>query len=611
MSENIKNIDKVVVKFVGDSGDGMQLTGTQFTETSALYGNDLATFPDFPAEIRAPQGTVPGVSGFQVQIGHTEILTAGDAPDVLVCMNPASLKANLGFLEKGKTLIIDDEGFKRPNALKKAQWESNPLEDGTLDDFKVILAPITVLTRTALKESGIDNKSIIRCKNMFALGIVYYIFNRPLDYTEKYLDQKFGSKPELANANKLALRTGFNYADTIEAITSTYTIAAAKLPSGKYRNIMGNQATAWGLLAAAENSKRELFFGSYPITPASDILHEITKHKQFGSRVFQAEDEIAAICSAIGASFAGNLAITSTSGPGLALKGEAIGLAVMTELPIVIIDVQRGGPSTGLPTKTEQSDLMQAIFGRNGECPAIVIAASTPSNCFDFAYQACKLSLEHMTPVILLTDGYIANGAGPWKIKSTEDLSPISPKIAQNESEGWMPYQRDPETLAREWAIPGTKGLEHRIGGLEKQDVTGNVSYDPENHQHMTDIRQEKVARVANYIPEQKVTGAQNGKVLVIGWGGTYGSMYTAHQELLKEGKEIGFSHFNYISPLPKNTEEIFKNFDTVLVCELNKGQFFNYLKMNFPNCNFESYNKVKGIPFTVAELAGQYNKYL
>ena len=609
MSENIQNLEKVVVKFVGDSGDGMQLTGTQFTETSALFGNDLATFPDFPAEIRAPQGTVPGVSGYQVQIGHIEVLTAGDAPDVLVCMNPAALKANLGFLQKGKTLIIDDEGFNRPHALKKAQWEANPLEDGTLDDYKVILAPITSLTRTALKESGIDNKSIIRCKNMFALGLIYYIFNRPLEHTETFLDNKFSKKPELAEANKLALRSGYNYADTIEAITSTFKIEPAKLESGKYRNIMGNQATAWGLLAAAEKSNKELFFGSYPITPASDILHEITKHKQFGTRVFQAEDEIAAICSAIGASFAGNLAVTSTSGPGLALKGEAIGLAVMTELPIVIIDVQRGGPSTGLPTKTEQSDLLQALYGRNGECPAIVIAGSTPSNCFEFAYKACKIAMEHMTPVILLTDGYLANGAGPWKIKSTKDLEEIKPNHADENNEAWLPYERNPETLTREWAIPGSPNLEHRIGGLEKQDVTGNVSYGPENHQHMTDIRQEKVNRVANYIPEQTVEGAQNGKLLVVGWGGTFGSMQSAFS--IMDSDEIGFTHFNYINPLPKNTGDLFNNFETILVCELNNGQFINYLKANFPNNNFKAYNKVKGLPFTVNELVNEYKNNL
>jgi len=415
----------------------------------------------------------------------------------------------------------------------------------------------------------------------------------------------------MAKAKYLSTQSSFNYADTIEAISSTFKIEPAKLEKGTYRNIMGNQATAWGLLAAAEKSNKDLFFGSYPITPASDILHEITKHKQFGTKVFQAEDEIAAICSAIGASFAGDLAVTSTSGPGLALKGEAIGLAVMTELPLVIIDVQRGGPSTGLPTKTEQSDLMQAIFGRNGESPTIVIAASSPSNCFDYAYQACKLAMEHMTPVVLLTDGYLANGAGPWKIKSTKDLEGINPPYAQNESEGWLPYQRNPETLAREWAIPGTEGLEHRIGGLEKQDVTGNVSYDPENHQHMTDIRQEKVNRVANFIPEQSVEGTKSGKVLITGWGGTLGSLDTAFKLVSIESKEIGFTHFNYMSPLPKNTADIFKGFDKVLVCELNNGQFFNYLKMNFPEVNFEAYNKVKGLPFTVSELTSEFKKHI
>ena len=604
MKKNINELDKIVIKFVGDSGDGMQLTGTQFTDTSALYGNDLATFPDFPAEIRAPQGTVPGVSGFQVQIGSVEVLTPGDAPDVLVCMNPAALKANLSFVNKGKTIILDDEGFKSAHKLKKAQWDSNPLEDDTLKDYNVIIAPITKLTSTALKDTGIGSKNIDRCKNMFALGIVYFMFNRPLEHTLSFLNQKFAKKLELADANIKALYAGFNYAETIEAISSNVmSISAASLKKGTYRNIMGNQATAWGLLAAANNAQKELFFGSYPITPASDILHEIARLKQFGSKVFQAEDEIAAICAVIGASFAGNLAVTSTSGPGMALKGEAIGLAIMTELPIVVIDVQRGGPSTGLPTKTEQSDLMQALLGRNGESPAIVIAASQPSNCFDFAYLACKLALEHMTPVILLSDGYIANGAGPWRIKSSTDLPKITiPNATKNDDNQWFPYSRNPESLARQWAIPGMKGFEHRIGGLEKQDVTGNVSYDPANHQHMTNIRQEKINRVANYIPEQLVEGSQVGDLLLIGWGGTYGTMHTALKEL-KNKHKVGLAHFNYISPLPKNTASILANYKKILVCELNTGQFVNYLRMQFPEFQYLQYNKVQGLPFSVAEL--------
>ena len=609
MTKNIEELEEVVIKFAGDSGDGMQLTGSQFSNTTAFIGNDLSTFPDFPAEIRAPQGTVAGVSGFKIQFGKNPVFSPGDEADVLVAMNPAALKANLTSIKDGGTIIIDSDSFKIKD-FEKAQFTSNPLEDGTLDGYNLIQAPITNLTKESVAQFDIENKSRSRSKNMFALGIVYWLFNRPLDITENFLDAKFSKSPELAKANKAALKAGYNFAITVELLPSNYTIKPAALPKGKYRSITGNIATAWGLLAAAEATKLKLFLGTYPITPASDILHELSKYKNFDVISFQAEDEIAGICSAIGASFAGNLAVTSTSGPGLALKGEAIGLAMMTELPIVIIDVQRGGPSTGLPTKTEQSDLMQAVYGRNGESPVIVIAASTPSNCFDFAYQAAKLALEHMTPVILLTDGFIANGAEPWKIKKLADMPSITLNMA-TKKEGWSPYLRDEKKLARQWAIPGTKELEHRIGGLEKQDVSGNVSYEPENHEKMVTLRADKVKRVANFIPELNVQGASEGDLLIVGWGGTYGSILTAFSELTKEHKNVGFAHFNYINPLPKNTEKVFSNYKTILVCELNSGQFIRLLKGELPQFNYQQYNKVQGLPFSKKELINEFTTYL
>ncbi|MBL1232168.1 MAG: 2-oxoacid:acceptor oxidoreductase subunit alpha [Flavobacteriales bacterium] len=609
MTKNIEELEEVVIKFAGDSGDGMQLTGSQFSNTTAFIGNDLSTFPDFPAEIRAPQGTVAGVSGFKIQFGSTSVFSPGDEADVLVAMNPAALKANLTSIKDRGTIIIDSDSFKVKD-FEKAQFTSNPLEDGTLDGYNLIQAPITSLTKESVAQFDIENKSRTRSKNMFALGIVYWLFNRPLDITENFLDAKFSKSPELAKANKAALKAGYNFAITVELLPSNYTIKPAALPKGKYRSITGNIATAWGLLAASEATKLKLFLGTYPITPASDILHELSKYKNFDVISFQAEDEIAGICSAIGASFAGNLAVTSTSGPGLALKGEAIGLAMMTELPIVIIDVQRGGPSTGLPTKTEQSDLMQAVYGRNGESPVIVIAASTPSNCFDFAYQAVKLALEHMTPVILLTDGFIANGAEPWRIKKLADMPPITLNMA-NKKESWSPYLRDDEKLARQWAIPGTKDLEHRIGGLEKQDVSGNVSYEPENHEIMVELRAEKVKRVANFIPELSVQGASEGDLLIVGWGGTYGSILTAFSELTKEYKNVGFAHFNYINPLPKNTEKVFSKYKTILVCELNSGQFVRLLKGELSQFNYQQYNKVQGLPFSKKELINEFTKYL
>jgi 2-oxoglutarate ferredoxin oxidoreductase subunit alpha len=612
IAEKNIEVEKIVIKFAGDSGDGMQLTGTQFSDTSALFGNDIATFPDYPAEIRAPQGTVAGVSGFQVHFGTSGIYTPGDSSDVLVAMNPAALKANLKNLRKSGIIITDIDSFDKKN-LEKAEYTSNPLEDGSLEGYKLIDAPITSMTKKAITDLdlGLDNKSILRCKNMFALGIVYCMFNRSMEKTEQFITSKFKKKPELVKANLTALFAGFNYAESIEIIASAYTILPADNQKGFYRNITGNQSTAWGLMAASQRSGRNLFLGSYPITPATDIMQEIVKHKWFGAKVFQAEDEIAGICSSIGASFAGNLAITTTSGPGLALKGEAIGLAIMSELPLVVVNVQRGGPSTGLPTKTEQSDLLQALYGRNGESPAIVLAASSPSDCFDYAYIACKLALEHMTPVILLTDGYLGNGAEAWKIKKTSDLPAINPPIATKEIADWQPYLRNKDTLARYWTFPGMAGYEHRIGGLEKQNVSGAVSHNDLNHEEMTIIRDKKIKQVQKFIPQQKVKGKNNDDLLVVGWGGTYGSLYGAVSELQMEGKNISLCQFNYISPLPENTGEIFKKYKRIVVCELNLGQFSSYLKSKFPSFNYLQYNKVQGQPFTIEELKNNFIKIL
>ncbi|MGB0881757.1 MAG: 2-oxoacid:acceptor oxidoreductase subunit alpha [Vicingaceae bacterium] len=610
MSKTIEDIDHVVIKFAGDSGDGMQLTGSQFSNTTAFIGNDLATFPDFPAEIRAPQGTVAGVSGFKIQFGSNRIFSPGDEADVLIAMNPAALLANKDWIKDRGTIIIDSDGFKKKD-FEKAGYESNPLEDGSLEQYNLIEAPITKLTKDSVADCDIQNKFRARSKNMFALGIVYWLFNRPLDITEDFLNEKFKKLPEIAKANKQALKAGYNYALTIELLPSSYKVKAASLPKGKYRSIMGNQATAWGIMAAAEKSDLKLFLGTYPITPATDILHELAKYKNLDIVSFQAEDEIAGICSAIGASFAGSLAITSTSGPGLALKGEAIGLAMMTELPIVIIDVQRGGPSTGLPTKTEQSDLLQAVYGRNGESPVIVLAASTPSNCFDYAYKAAKLAVEHMTPVILLTDGFIANGAEPWKIKSLSEMEDIKPALATAEDSTWNPYVRSEDKLNRTWAVPGVKGLEHRIGGLEKQAITGNVSYDPNNHQEMVKVRAEKVARVANFIPELEIDGDENADLLVVGWGGTYGGLHTAMNEMLAEGKSIAHVHFNFINPLPKNTAEVFAKFKKILVCELNNGQFVKLLQSELPQFNYLQYNKIQGLPFSKSQLINEFNNLI
>jgi 2-oxoglutarate ferredoxin oxidoreductase subunit alpha len=601
--------EEVVIRFSGDSGDGMQLTGTLFSDTAALFGNDLSTFPDYPAEIRAPQGTVGGVSGFQVHLGHSEVNTPGDLADVLVAMNPAAIKANAAWIKPGGTVIYDEGNFTEKN-IQKAGYEKDPIKEEKLEDHNIIAAPISNMVKEALKDFGLDPKSVLRTKNMFALGMVYWLFDRKLKYTEEYFEKKFHSKPGIAEANKVALRAGYYYAETIEALTPVYRVPPAKIPKGTYRNISGNTATAWGFLAAAEKSKLELFIGSYPITPATGILEELAARKDLGVKSFQAEDEIAGICTSIGASFAGNLAITTTSGPGLALKSEAIGLAVMTELPIVIVDVQRGGPSTGLPTKTEQSDLFQALYGRNGECPVVVVATSTPSDCFTYAFQSAKIALEHMTPVLLLSDSFLANGTEPWRIPSMKDLPEIKPPFAGADGTPFLPYKRDAEKLVRSWAIPGTPGLEHRIGGLEKT-IKGTVSYIPENHETMVKLRDEKVKRVADEIPDLVVHGADSGDLLVVGWGGSYGYLITAVRELQAEGRKVSLVNFNYINPLPKNVKDVFSKFRKIIVCELNLGQFADYLRMKHQEFTYAQLNKVQGVPFTVNEIKANCIKML
>ena len=603
--------DEVVIRFSGDSGDGMQLSGTLFSDTSALLGNGVSTFPDFPSEIRAPQGTVAGVSGFQVHIGSYAVSTPGDYADVLVAMNPAALKANVKWVRKGGTIICDADAFNEKGFDRAGYKTTDAVTELQLDDYHLVFAPVTSMTKEVLKDSGLDNKSVLRCKNMFALGICYFMFDRPMDFTEQYYESKFKKNIKVVEANKMVLRAGYNYGANTHAIPSTYRISSANLPKGTYRNINGNTATAWGLIAAAEKAGLELFCGSYPITPATDILQELAKRKDLGVKTLQAEDEIAGICTSIGAAFAGDLAVTTTSGPGLSLKSEALGLAVMTELPLVVVNVQRGGPSTGLPTKTEQSDLYQALWGRNGECPMVVIAASTPSDCFNYAFRSAKIALEHMTPVMLLTDGFIANGSQPWKIPSMSDYPSIKPPIVPEGTTDYLPYKRDAERLARSWAIPGTKGLEHRVGGLEKDFLKGSVSHDPINHQKMVDVRAAKVQKVADYIPEQSLIGDEQGDLLVVGWGGTYGHLFAAVNALRQQGKHVSLAHFNYINPLPKNTANVLSGFKRIIVCELNSGQFANYLRMNFQQFNYLQYNKVQGLPFTVAELTDKFNQVL
>ncbi|MCO6495777.1 MAG: 2-oxoacid:acceptor oxidoreductase subunit alpha [Bacteroidetes bacterium] len=603
-------VESAVIKFAGDSGDGIQLAGTLFTENVALMGNAIATFPDFPSEIRAPQGTVAGVSGFQIHFGTSGVHSPGDAPDVLVAMNPAALKANIHALKANCLIIVDADSFGKRD-IEKAGFDSNPLEDGTLEGYQVIAAPITSLTKASVAELGLDNKSADRCKNMFTLGLVLWLFNESLDSTLRYFEQKFKKNPVIEAANKKALNAGFNYGLNTEAIKTSFTVLPAPKASGTYRNMTGNQATAWGFMAAAEKAGRPLFLGSYPITPATDIMQELTKHKWSGARVFQAEDEIAGICSAIGAAFAGNIAVTTTSGPGMALKTEAIGLAVMTELPIVIVDVQRGGPSTGLPTKTEQSDLMQAIWGRNGESPVVVLSAGTPSDCFDWAYEAVRIAVEHMTPVFLLTESYLGNGAEPWKIKKLADMPAITPRTLANPDPAWKPYSRDEEKLARYWVIPGTAAMQHRIGGLEKDECTGCVSTNPQNHEKMVKIRKEKIKKIENYIPLQRYKGKDAKKLLVVGWGGQFGILMGAVKELQEEGKDLAYAHFNYINPLPKNTAEVFSKFEKIIVCELNDGQLAKYLRAVMPQFQYEQYNKIQGLPFTVKELKEKFTQLL
>ena len=618
MSIKEQVLKEVVIKFAGDSGDGMQLTGSQFTNNTALLGIDLATFPDFPAEIRAPIGTLPGVSGYQLRFSSDRIFTPGDVCDVLVAMNAAALKVNLKGLKSGGVIIANIEGFDAKN-LRLANYPegSNPLEDNSLEGYELIKMDVTKMTREALKDFTMGMKEKDRAKNMFVLGFLYWMYNREMDNTIQFIKDKFGKKPEIFESNVKALQAGYNYGDTTETFTTRYTVEKAKMEPGVYRSIMGNQALAYELIAASQKSGLQLFLGSYPITPASDILHDLSKYKNFGIKTFQAEDEIAAITSSIGASYGGSLGVTTTSGPGMALKAEAMGLAVMLEIPLVIINVQRGGPSTGLPTKTEQSDLLQAYYGRNGECPMPVISASTPSDCFAAVYEAVRISVQHMTPVIFLSDGYIANGAEPWKFPTAAELKEIKVSFASEKNENYFdangkfqPYHRD-EKLVRPWAIPGTAGLEHRVGGLEKQDLTGNISYDSDNHQHMVKTRQKKVDLIADYIPEQKLdSGAEKGKVLVLGWGSTYGAIKSACKELQQQGHAVSHAHLRYIRPFPKNLGLMLKNFDHVLVPEINNGQLVKIIRDVY-FVDAKPYNKIMGVAITKGELIEEIKKML
>ncbi|MCB9295027.1 MAG: 2-oxoacid:acceptor oxidoreductase subunit alpha [Lewinellaceae bacterium] len=599
--------EEVTIKFAGDSGDGMQLTGTLFTDNTALSGSDLATFPDFPAEIRAPQGTLAGVSGFQLHFGSREILTPGDEYDVLVAMNAAALKANLGRMEPGSTVIVNTDGFDKKNLrLAKYADEQNPLEDGTLDGFEVHEIPVAKLTREALKGSPLSTKEKDLVKNMFVLGFLYWRYNRQMDSTIEYLSAKFGRKPDILDANIAVLKAGYHYGETTETFTTRYDVKAAPLEEGTYRNVMGNEALVIGLITAAQKAGLPLFYGSYPITPASDVLHGLAQYKHFGVRTFQAEDEIAAICAAIGAAYGGNLAVTGTSGPGMALKTEAMGLALMLELPLLICNIQRGGPSTGLPTKTEQSDLLQALYGRNGESPLPVISASSPADCFEAAFEAARIALQHMTPVILLSDGYIANGAEPWKFPKAKDIPEIKTEFKKPPENGepFLPYGRD-ERFVREWAIPGTRGLAHRIGGLEKQAGTGEVSYDPANHEYMVKIREAKVDKIADFIPEQELSvGPEKGRALFLGWGSTHGVIKSVVQSLLDEGHEVAHAHLRHLRPFPRNLGALLGNYDTIIIPEINNGQLSKVIRDKFLR-EVVPYNKIQGVPITKAELRG------
>lgn len=601
-------LSAATIRFAGDSGDGMQLTGTQFTTTSATLGNDISTFPDFPAEIRAPAGTVPGVSGFQIHFASTDIHTPGDRPDVLVAMNPAALKANIMDLVEGGLLILNTNTFNR-TGLKKAGYTEDPREKGKLERFRVVEVPLSELTLRAVEPSGLAKKDADRCKNLFALGIMYYLYDRDMEVTLGWLEKKFGKKPSILEANKLALQAGYNYADTAEIFSDSFRVPEASLPLGTYRSITGNQAIAMGFVAAAARAGKNLFYGSYPITPASDVLHELAKLRNFGVYTFQAEDEIAAVGASIGASYGGLLSVTGTSGPGLCLKAEAVNLAVMAELPMVILNVQRAGPSTGMPTKTEQSDLLQAMWGRNGDSPIAIIAPATPGECFSMAFEAIRLSVKYMTPVILLSDGYLGNGAEPWIIPDPEAL-PVIEYSHEPVSVPYQPYARNEETLARSWVIPGQPGLEHRIGGLEKEDLSGNVSYDPDNHQLMTDLRAEKINRIANDIPDLEIIGDEDADFLLLGWGGTYGALLTTVEHLNGMGHKVAGAHFRYLNPFPKNTADVLSRFAKVMVAELNTGQLSILLKAKY-NAQVIEFQKVKGKPFQVSELTEFIQKHL
>lgn len=606
--KTIKNLDEVTIRFAGDSGDGMQLSGTQFTNTTAIVGNDLSTLPDYPAEIRAPAGTLFGVSGFQIHFGASEITTPGDMCDVLVAMNAAALKVNLRSLREGSIIIANTDGFNEKN-LKLAGYESNPLDDGSLSRYQVFAIDITKLTHEALRDMNLSVKVVERCKNFFALGLTYWMFTRPMDHTLRWIKEKFRKTPDLVEANSRVLKAGYNYGETTEIFAVQYEVKPAKLKPGKYRSLTGNEATAWGFIAASVKSGLDLFLGSYPITPASDILHELSRHKDFRVKTFQAEDEIAGVNAAIGAAYGGALAITSTSGPGLALKSEAIGLAVMTELPIVIIDVQRGGPSTGLPTKTEQADLLQAMWGRSSESPVALVAPATPGDCFAMALEASRIAIKYMTPVIFLSDGYLANGAEPWMIPDVNTLPDITPEF-RTDPNGFYPYLRDEKTLARPWALPGFPGLEHRIGGLEKQHITGNVSYDPENHEFMVKIRAEKIERIANDIPAAEVEGDPEGELLVVGWGSTYGAIKSAVEKKRSEGKSVSMLHLRYLNPLQKNLGEILYRFKLILVPEMNLGQLAKILRAKYlvPAITL---SKVQGLPFKAIEIENKIDELI
>ena len=615
MAEQTKvtTLEKVVIRFSGDSGDGMQLTGTIFSNLSAIFGNEISTFPDYPAEVRAPQGTLSGVSGFQVHLGSRKIFTPGDKADVLVAMNPAALKVNVKNIKKDAIVIIDTDSFQKSDLDKALYTTDDPFKELGLNSVQVVGAAISTMVKEGLADFGLDNKSALRCKNMFALGLVCWLFERPLEEAMHLLQNKFAKKPDIAKANIKALTDGYNYGHNIHASVSTYRIESKKAEPGFYTDVNGNKATSYGLIAAAEKSGLRLFLGSYPITPATDILHELAKRKDLGVITVQAEDEIAGISTAIGASFAGCLAATSTSGPGLALKSEAIGLAVIAELPLVIIDVQRGGPSTGMPTKSEQTDLLQALYGRNGESQVVVIAASTPTDCFDTAFWAGKLAIEHMTPVIMLSDAFIANGSSAWKLPDLDKYPTITPNYVSNYDgeKPWKPYRRNKETLVRYWAIPGTEGFMHRLGGLEKDYETSAISTDPINHQKMVLTRQEKIDKIADSIPELEVLGDKNADLLIVGWGGTYGHLYEAMEIMQEQGKKVALAHFKFINPLPKNTKEVLKKYKKVVVAEQNSAQFANYLRGKVEDFNPYKLNRIQGQPFIVAELVDEFTKIL